>query len=264
MLIGDAAYGFIFMGMVFFAQKKWGKKMEDQTAFHLGYLLTGFTCFWGALTGTYFGQEWLPSSVKALVPWLNNSSNIQWLCFTIALIHLNIARLWTIKRKIPDMCALSEVGWLLIVWGMYFLANLFVLDKPFPTYAGWFFIVGILFALVFMFPFKDFFKKAPQELIPFVLNVIGAGTDIISYIRLFAVGLATVAVADAANFMPEALGLFVGGFFLVLLHIINMILAMMAILVHAVRLNVLEFSGHLGLEWAGIKYNPFHKSLKQA
>ena len=33
----------------------------------------------------------------------------------------------------------------------------------------------------------------------------------------------------------------------------------MAILVHAIRLNVLEFSGHLGLEWVGNKYNPFKK-----
>ena len=75
---------------------------------------------------------------------------------------------------------------------------------------------------------------------------------------LFAVGFATVAVADAANAMPEALP-GVGYGFMVFLHPLNLILAAMAILVHAIRLNVLEFSGHLGLEWVGFRYNPFKK-----
>ena len=44
------------------------------------------------------------------------------------------------------------------------------------------------------------------------------------------------------------------------LHILNLILAAMAILVHAIRLNVLEFSGHLGLEWIGVPYKPFRKA----
>lgn len=256
-LIGDAAYGLIFMGLVAFAHFKFRGKV-DPTAFHLGYLLTGATCLWGVLTGTYFGQEWLPSSVKALVPWLTDNTNVQWLCFTVALLHLSIARVWTFFVKLPSITAVAEVGWLLIVWGMYYLANMFVLNKPFPVFAGWFFMAGIPIALLFMVPFKDFVKKVPQELIPFMLSVIGAGTDIISYIRLFAVGLATVAVADAANFMPEALP-GVGYVVMVFLHVLNMILAALAILVHAVRLNVLEFSGHLGLEWSGTRYEPFRK-----
>ena len=74
---------------------------SDHTSFYLMYLLTGFTCVWGVLTGTYFGQEWLPSSVKPLVPWLNVTENIQWLCFTVALVHLSIARIWSILRRFP-------------------------------------------------------------------------------------------------------------------------------------------------------------------
>lgn len=263
MLIGDAAYGAIFALATFIAQRKFKGKVQSQKPFHLAYLLTGFTVIWGILTGTYFGQEWLPSTVDALVPWLNDNNNVQWLCFTIALAHLSIARLWRFKSKFPELTALSEIGWLFIVWGMYFLANMFVLNKPFPEFASWFFMIGIPLALFFMVHPKDFFKKVPQELIPFVLGIIGSGTDIISYIRLFAVGLATVAVADAANFMPQALPLGVGYFFLVLLHMINMVLALMAILVHAIRLNLLEFSGHLGLLWSGFKYEPL-KKMKQA
>jgi len=46
-------------------------------------------------------------------------------------------------------------------------------------------------------------------------------------------------------------------------HSLNLILAAMAILVHGIRLNVLEFSGHLHLEWTGFKYAPFC-NLKKA
>jgi len=265
MLIGDAAYGLIFASVIFFCQKKFKGKVVDQTPFHLGYLLTGFTVLWGVLTGTYFGQQWLPSPVGPIVPWLNESSNIQWLCFTVALAHLSLARVWAASVKFPDLTFLAEVGWLFIVWGMYFLANMFVLNAPFPFFAPGLFIIGISLALFFMMPFKELLKKAPMEMIPFILGVIGAGTDIVSYIRLFAVGLATVAVADAANYMPQALPKYgIGYGFMFLLHMLNMILAIMAILVHAIRLNVLEFSGHLGMEWSGFKYNPFYRKLKQA
>ena len=61
--------------------------------------------------------------------------------------------------------------------------------------------------------------------------------------------------------MPAALPGGAGYVFMIFLHFLNLILAAMAILVHAIRLNVLEFSGHLSLEWVGYKYNPFRKSL---
>lgn len=257
MLIGDAGYGALFFSMAVFSHIKFGKRVNNNTIFHLVYLLTGFTMLWGVLTGTYFGQQWLPSTVKAVVPWLNNPENVQWLCFTIAVVHLTIARLWSAVNLFPSLAFLSQIGWTLIVWGMYFVANMFVLNQQMPAFASLFLWVGIVLALVFMFPIKQL-GRLGQEIIPFILGVIGAGTDIVSYIRLFAVGLATVAVADAANSMPEALG--IGGYVLFfVLHALNLVLALMAILVHAIRLNVLEFSGHLGLEWAGQKYAPFKK-----
>lgn len=264
MLIGDAAYGAIFAIGTLIVQKKIGKKMKDKTPFYLMYLLSGFTIVWGVLTATYFGQLWLPANVKPLVPWLNDFQNVQWLCFTIALVHLSIARIWAAKVKLPSITALSQVGWLMIVWGMYFMANMFVLNKPMPSFAVPLIFSGMALALFFMFPFNEFIKKVPQEIIPFILGVVGAGTDIISYIRLFAVGLATVAVADAANGMPAALPGGPGIAFMIFLHVLNLILASMAILVHAIRLNVLEFSGHMGLEWTGVKYSPFKKNIQHA
>jgi V/A-type H+-transporting ATPase subunit I len=42
-------------------------------------------------------------------------------------------------------------------------------------------------------------------------------------------------------------------------HLLNILLSAMGVMVHGVRLNTLEFSGHIGVQWAGRKYNPFRK-----
>ncbi len=260
-LIGDAAYGLIFMGITAFVHFKFGNKIKDKTPLHLMYVLTTATCIWGVLTGTYFGQAWISSTIHPIIPWLNDVTNLQFLCFVIALIHLSIARIWAAAAKFPSITFLSEAGWLLIIWGMFYVANMFVLGMDFPAFAGYFFWVGIPLAFFFMVEPKDFLKTVGIELIPFILNIISAGTDLVSYIRLFAVGLATVAVADATNAMANE-NLMLSPVILLIGHGLNLVLALMAILVHAIRLNVLEFSGQLGVEWTGIKYNPFKKIIK--
>ena len=76
---------------------------------------------------------------------------------------------------------------------------------------------------------------------------------------------ASLAVAQAFNKMAlgddlsgkvtigAALILFAG-------HALNIVLGAMGVMVHGIRLNTLEFSGHAGVEWAGIHFNPFRKT----
>ena len=88
--------------------------------------------------------------------------------------------------------------------------------------------------------------------------------DIISYIRLFAVGLATVEIAKSFNGMAADMGSSVVGIvgaiiILALGHSLNLAMGALSVVVHGVRLNMLEFSGHLGMEWTGVEYNPLRK-----
>ena len=48
---------------------------------------------------------------------------------------------------------------------------------------------------------------------------------------------------------------------LVLGHLINLVMGLLSVVVHGVRLNVLEFSNQLGMEWSGYKYDPFRKKV---
>jgi len=87
--------------------------------------------------------------------------------------------------------------------------------------------------------------------------------DIISYVRLFAVGVATVAVMESFNGMAASIGfgnVLTAVFAIVILifgHSLNLVLCALAVLVHGVRLNTLEFSTHKGLSWSGFLFEPF-------
>ena len=56
----------------------------------------------------------------------------------------------------------------------------------------------------------------------------------------------------------------IAGFVLLILvavagHVLNLALGFLGVLVHAVRLNTLEFSNHKGVSWAGYAFSPFRK-----
>ncbi len=266
-LIGDAGYGLIFLLFTALAQFKLGKKMKDQGPFILMYVLSVMTILWGVLTGVYFGQKWLSATpVKALVPWLADTDNVQMFCFLLGTIHLSLAHIWRAALRFPSLSFLSQVGWLCLVWVMFFMARMLILSQPLPESIKFLFMTGAALVIFFTTPNWNPLKAMGAGLGEFLLNVINTFTDVVSYIRLFAVGLATVAVADAFNDLALAFGFdnvvagFITALILVAGHLFNIVLGSMAILVHGLRLNVLEFSGHLGMEWSGHRYNPFKRT----
>ena len=107
------------------------------------------------------------------------------------------------------------------------------------------------------------------DLFQFPFNVVGSFTDVLSYIRLFAVGLAGACIATSFNGMafdvcsvsPWLLP--AGALVVIFGHLLNIGLAFLSVLVHAVRLNTLEFSNHVGLSWSGQAFQPFKKITKQ-
>lgn len=271
-LIGDAGYGTVFLAATFFAQNKLKKKVADQSPFILMYVLSACALFWGGITGTIFGTLLFSHVIKPPVAWLTEVKNVQLICFFIGAVHLSIAHTWRLLMKAPAVFAmLAELGWIIILWGAFFMANSMVIGTSL-------FGIDLQKALIIFgaggaLVVADIISR-PKDgifigLVLSFFSCISAFTDVVSYIRLFAVGLAGVAVADAFNQMALSVGFnnFAAGLItsviLVAGHIFNIVLCGFGILVHGLRLNVLEFSGHLGLEWSGFKYEPF-KKLKQS
>jgi V/A-type H+/Na+-transporting ATPase subunit I len=281
MIIGDGGYGIIFLGLSIFAGSKIKKKTgKVPDAVILLTEMSILTIIWGAITGTWFG-----SIAISKLPLLNifiiekiasftdvpNAQYIKHLTFIIGTIHLSIAHIWnfiSMLKKKPVIKAFAQLGWLSMVLGLYFLVLNFVLSAdefPVPQTAIYMIFAGLIAVIVFNEQEGNFFKgllKGIAGLMPTFLDSISAFSDIISYIRLFAVGLATVAVASSFNSMAAGMGTGVVGIIGSILilgfgHALNLAMAALSVVVHGVRLNVLEFSGHLGMEWTGENYNPF-------
>ncbi|MEA3346765.1 MAG: V-type ATP synthase subunit I, partial [Candidatus Auribacterota bacterium] len=263
MLIGDAGYGALIFIATAFTQFKFGKNIKNKIPLFLMYVLGVCTIIWGLFTGTVFGQQWVHQTVKPIIPWLTKDNNIKELCFLIGAAQLTIAHIWQAAKKAPSVIALADAGWVCVIWGAFFLARTLIIGTGFPRFAIGLFIAGLFFVVLFTIPPKNFFKGLFARFITIFLSVIGSFSDVVSYIRLFAVGMASVAIADAFNKMASDFGWsslatgFITVIILVFGHGLNIILGAMAILVHGVRLNVLEFSSHLNMEWSGIEYNPF-------
>lgn len=263
MLVGDAGYGIVFFLANLFCHIKFGRKIKDRSIFFLMYVLSICAAAWGILTGTFFGQSWLTQKVSPLLPFLRDNANVQALCFFLGAFHLSIAHAWRFMRKMPSLKAFSEAGWICVLWAAYFLARSLILGKVFPPAGKELFIIGTVLIILCTNPTRNIFKTVGFGIGDFLLHVVNTFTDLVSYIRLFAVGAATVAVADAFNQMAlgigwgSALAGFLTAFVLLFGHTLNILLGAMAVLVHGVRLNVLEFSSHLNMEWSGIEYSPF-------
>ena len=273
MLIGDAAYGLLFLAVTAFIH--WKMRDKPVEPFILMYVLSGSTVVWGAITGTWFGMESiarLPFFSWFVIPqistWAPESGRtVMLMCFLIGAIHLSIAHGINIVTYFPSPKAIANLGWLIMVWGMYFLVRYIVMQLPLNPLAPWLAGGGFLLITIFEEQQGSFLKGMGMGLakVPLkALNSISLFADIISYVRLFAVGLATVEIAKSFNAMALAGGWgFPGGliaaFVLLLGHALNIVMGGMSIIVHGVRLNMLEFSGHLGLEWSGFAYRPFSK-----
>ena len=81
--------------------------------------------------------------------------------------------------------------------------------------------------------------------------------NILSYARLMAIGLASVILAMVANRLGGAMEVVIVGVLIaVLLHLLNLILAMFSPSIHSVRLHVVEFFSKF-YEGGGITYSPF-------
>jgi V/A-type H+-transporting ATPase subunit I len=266
-LIGDSGYGLVYFLLTLWAYKKTGAKVKDKSVFFLFYILSFCAIIWGLLSGTFFGQEWLKGmSFRPLLPKLNNATFVQGLCFFIGALHLSLAHGWKALRKAPSLSALADVGWILVIWAVFFLANTLLLSAAFPAAGTWLITAGLILVLFFSSPQRNILKAIGSGLGTIALSLVNNFTDVVSYIRLFAVGLATVAIADAFNSMAagivkkgDILTIAIAALVIVCGHMLNIILGPMSVLVHGVRLNVLEFCSHANVTWSGFSYKPFCK-----
>lgn len=230
------------------------------------------------------GMSWLPF-------WIEEGSGIEGLttdkflmiwCFALALVQLSVAHIKAMIRNIKSLKALGDFGSMIQLWGMLYVVLMMVVDgKIFnlgvviggiPVGKVCVGLVAVGFVLSFVFAnyegsIGESIMASVKNIISVLLGVVNVFSDIVSYIRLWAVGLAGAAISQTVNEMAgPMLGhfiLFIAAIVLLVFgHGLNMILNLLSVIVHGVRLNTLEFSTHLGMSWSGFKYEPFSEKAE--
>ena len=285
MIIGDAGYGVLILAATIALVAK-TKKFNTTT--YLLLVLSIATIVWGAVTGTWFGMEkamQVPFLKALVIPQFANypeyfgvtaltqQNAIMKFSFTIGAIQMALGSLISIKKKLSEknLSWVADLGWLVAVIGMYLLSLYLVIGQKMnikPVFA----MVGIAFVLVVLFggmsperTIAQGFKAGFADAFTVFLNTISCFGNVMSYIRLFAVGMAGFAISQSFNGIAAGFHgpLIILGVVVVLIgHGLNIIMCFLSVVVHGVRLNVLEFSGQAGLEWTGIAYEPFKLNNK--
>lgn len=281
MIIGDAGYGILFLLGAIFVKTKVNKGTETPKALQLLFLLSVTTTFWGSITGNWFGSTVVSglAPMKALtIPQIatfpelfpdiqiDAQSKIMFFCFVLAIVQLGLANIMNFLNEFPKLKSFSHLGWFSLMGGLFFLVLNLVLGMALPGFALIMIYTGLGCVIVFgnQEEGKSFVKGLIGGLggtFTTFLDSISSFSNIISYIRLFAVGMASVAIAssfnDIASPMLKGFAIPVGILVLLIGHGLNIVMGMLSVIVHGIRLNVLEFSGQLGIEWSGYKYKPF-------
>ncbi len=302
-IFGDGGYGLLICAVAAVPiVKALLAKKEVPPAFLLFGLFGLSTILWGTLTCTWFGlaPEHLPGWLKSLsVPVISNvyadkiwypfwtngeaglttSQNLQIFCFTLALVQLTVAHLKGAARNRKSIKILGDIGSILQLIGIYYVVLTLVVNGavfglglviggiPVGTVA--IALVGVGFVMSFVFAnyegnLGQSVLASVKDIVSVLLGVVNVFSDIVSYIRLWAVGLAGAAISATVN---ELASPFLGNFLFVIValvllvfgHGLNMILNVLSVIVHGIRLNTLEFSSHLGMSWSGHKFKPFEE-----
>jgi len=267
MLVGDAGYGLLFLGLTWWARRKAPK--APASPFALLYIMGSATVVWGLITGTFFGLGQTPAWLAPFkIGWLGQEANVMRLCFLIGAVHLTVAHLWNAARSPKSLSALAQLGWVGTTWTMFFTARMMVLGETFPPFMMPVFWGSVALIVLFMTPVGQL-KSEWFNHVMLPLSLVSNFVDVVSYLRLFAVGVAGFAVANSFNEMAlggvQGLGSgLVAAFILFFGHALNILLSAMGVLVHGVRLNTLEFSSHLGVQWSGMAYRPFARTAAES
>ena len=278
MIFGDAGYGgiLVILSLIGIGKAK-AKEQPAPLAMQMFLYLGVLTVIWGTATCNWFGisVDYIPAWLKNLsVPAISNATeesirnaNLMQFCFTLGLIQLTIGHIISIARNIRSPQILGHVGSIAMLCGMYVVVlSLVVSAERYQINQPVMIAIGGGFALNFIFSnyqtgIGQSIVDSLKNIITMFLGVVNVFADIMSYIRLWAVGLAGSAISATVNQMAgPALGsflIFLGVLLLFFGHGLNYIMNVLSVIVHGVRLNTLEFSNHVGLTWAGFKYEPF-------
>lgn len=279
MMLSDAGYGIVMAAGCFIALKKYDLEGNTYKMIKLFFYCGISTTFWGAMFGGWFGdfvqvfsRTILGKEIAVNPIWFNPIEDpMTLLIFSLGLgvIHIFIGMGIKAYMQIKDghlFDAICDEGfWYLTILGLIGWLAGSSFGAAVVTIGKWMAIVGVAGLLLTGGRDKKGFGKVIGGL-GSVYNITSYLSDILSYARLLALGLATGVIAQVVNTMGAMGGGGVKGCIILLIafvlgHTLNLAINALGAFIHASRLQYIEFFGKF-YEDGGEPFDPFRKKTK--
>lgn len=277
--LGDAGYGLIMILLSILIIKILKVPLENRGFFYLLIYLGAAASVAGALFGGWFGinLEALPPSaiknvllkIKIMDP-LKNPIQMLFVAFGLGVLQISIGiflkMYWRIKTQSIKQGFLNEFPILCLIASLLLFGaaktNIIPLESAIVKYI-------VLFCLIFFaFAKARKYKNLKMKILGGIggfYDLIGYFSDVVSYSRLLALGLATTVIASVVNLtatifsdMLPMISSVIYIFIIVFGHIFNLMLSAFGAFIHSMRLQFVEFFPKFMIG-GGRKFNPFRK-----
>lgn len=257
MILSDAGYAGIFGLILVLQWRRMGQTASGIRLRILALVTILLSIFWGILCGGYFGYTPSEHSYagRFKVLDINDFDSMMTLSIMVGAVHILLANLIKVWRNKTSVTRYSACGWMLLVVAGLILWQLNVRQLPQTTLQNLAYVMlGMGTLLLLWFSTDNPITSAGSvgyRLLTGIKNLTGVTRifgDILSYMRLFALGLASASLALTFNQLAvqvyqsaPGLGLLFSLLILLLGHSLNLLLCLMSGVVHGLRLNFIEF-----------------------
>lgn len=259
LMLGDIGYGAILLvgSLLLRRRYKAGIGRDLMSVIAIG---SGWAILFGILFGEFFGTLGEPLGLHPIWMSRENASDVQSLLILSLIIgagHIALSLILGLLEALRDRSRthlLERGGMLLGLIGLFLLVGVLVnfLPQNFMTPA----IAGLIVGIVLLSASLGWLGifMGPIEFISLIGNIL-------SYMRIAAIGLASVYLAKVANDMAGMLGNVVVGLVIaILIHALNLVMGVFSPTIHSLRLHYVE-SFRKFYEGGGREYEPFHSHL---
>ncbi len=278
MIMADAGYALLLAVVLLLTWRRLGRADGGRQLRKLILAVVAASVAYGVAVGSYFGVTPSEGSFAAKLHVIDAADTRLMMLISVAVgvIHLTIANLVLAWHRRHSARKFGSLGWVAVLLGG--MAFGFGRSGSEPQtqlvfFGGWAVLFGGVAVLLFSSqrPFSGArLRDHGLRLVDGVLSLTNfskAFGDVLSYLRLFALGLASAQLAITFNDLSHKASSTVGvGSLLAILvlligHGLNFVLIVMSGVVHGLRLNCIEFFGW-GLEGEGFPFRPFRKRVK--